>query len=109
MPVVTVHERHQKTGKDVTVKRYQPWLGVMEPHVEANDFLRNMRKSAIQSGDLKLQRAVTLFLPWMGEPDKKQKAKRPIHWPVDLAPELDHVCFALLEKFTWKKAGADRS
>jgi len=40
---------------------------------------------------LKIQRAVTLMLPYFGAADKKQKEENTELWPLDLESELDEV------------------
>jgi hypothetical protein len=48
---------------------------------------------------LKMQRAMTLMLPWFGEPDTKQEAVSPELWPIEMASELDVVSARLLIEF----------
>ena len=73
-----------------------------------NDTLRQWRKEAIvkrESPDtekfekrehLRTIRAITLMLPWLGDPDVGQEPTSPRLWPVELAPELDAISYRLL-------------
>lgn len=48
---------------------------------------------------LRFQRACTLMLPWLGQPDKAQTAIRPSLWPIELSRELDSISSHLLLRF----------
>lgn len=40
---------------------------------------------------LRQQRAITLMIPWFGEPDKGQSVQPPSLWPIDLEMEMDEI------------------
>lgn len=48
---------------------------------------------------LRLQRACTLMLPWLGELDKNQKEERPFLWALDLDAELDEIASQVILQF----------
>lgn len=48
---------------------------------------------------LRLIRAYTFHLPWLGVPDSNQEPVRPVLWPTTLAPELDRVSHRIVLKF----------
>ncbi len=79
--------------------------------VEREDFLRlqkqlgrDNREAAKWYGTLagdamKMIRAVSLHLPWFGEPDAKQENGRPWLWPTGLADECDQVARSIVLRY----------
>lgn len=53
----------------------------------------------LMNAQLKVQRAITLMLPWFGQGDKNQTAIMTDLWPLDLVEELDYVTGVLILKF----------
>jgi hypothetical protein len=61
------------------------------------DFVRFCKDEANRY--LRYQRACTLMIPWLGEPDVKQEAIVPYLWPIELTEELDDISRRIILRF----------
>ncbi len=106
------------------VERYRWPAENVTPTAEIGEELREWRKQAIRDQEkfaamhkaaddrdvakffkeagreaLRVQRAITLMLPWLAEPDDKQIPVRPCLWPLDLESEMDRVAGKIVLQF----------
>lgn len=77
--------------RKAATKDRDEWLAAQKTAAAQSDrdYARFCKDEA--SRYLRYQRACTLMIPWLGEPDARQEPVVPYLWPIELAEELDDI------------------